>query len=147
MLGLPLLICQMKVIAVYPFPAHCILFFKYLFIWLCWVLVVAHGILFAASLIAACGIYFPDQGLNPSLLQWEHGILATGPPRRSLSPLSHLQGYRAIKRGDRQERRVKICAECCLTSRLERSTFSKAGILSCSIRDRKRKWFHVCRKH
>ena len=33
-----------------------------------------------ARLVRACGIWFPDQGLNPCVLQWEHGILATGPP-------------------------------------------------------------------
>ena len=29
--------------------------------------------------VAACGIWFPDQGPNLAPLQWEHGILATGP--------------------------------------------------------------------
>ena len=43
-----------------------------LFIWLCQVLVAAHG------------IQFPDQGLNPSPLHWELGVLATGPPGKSL---------------------------------------------------------------
>ena len=38
----------------------------YIFIWLCGVL------------DAACGIYFPDQGLNPGPLHWEPGVLATG---------------------------------------------------------------------
>ena len=28
----------------------------------------------------ACGIQFPDQGLNSSHLPWEHSVLATGPP-------------------------------------------------------------------
>ena len=41
-------------------------------IWLHWVLGVAHGIL------------FPDQGLNPGPLHWELGVLATGPPGKSL---------------------------------------------------------------
>ena len=44
-------------------------FEKYLFIWLGWVLVAAHGSFklrskHARSLVAACGIKFPDQGLN-----------------------------------------------------------------------------------
>ena len=42
-------------------------------------------------LVAAWGILFPDQRLNPSLLHWESGVLATGPPGKSLSlddPLS-----------------------------------------------------------
>ena len=37
--------------------------------WLCWVLV------------AACGIKFRDQGLNPGPLRWECGVSATGQPR------------------------------------------------------------------
>ena len=44
----------------------------YLIIWLCWVLRVA------------CAINFPDQGSNPGPLHWEHGVLATRPPRKSL---------------------------------------------------------------
>ena len=26
---------------------------------------------------------FPDQGANPYPLNWKHGVLATGPPRKS----------------------------------------------------------------
>ena len=44
-----------------------------IFIWLCRVI------------ISACGIYFPDQGLNQVSLQWECGVLAKGPPRKSLN--------------------------------------------------------------
>ena len=44
---------------------------KSLFIWLCWVSVVA------------LEIYFPDQGLNPGCLHWEHGVLDAGPPGES----------------------------------------------------------------
>ena len=29
------------------------------------------------SLVAACGILFPEQGLNPGALHWEHGVLST----------------------------------------------------------------------
>ena len=36
------------------------------------------------ALAAACGIKFPDQGLNPGPLHWEHRVLATGPPGKSL---------------------------------------------------------------
>ena len=32
------------------------------------------------TLSSACGIQFPDYGLNPGPLHWEHGVLATGPP-------------------------------------------------------------------
>ena len=35
------------------------------------------------SLVAACGIYFPNQGSNPGPLHWEHRVLATGPPGKS----------------------------------------------------------------
>ena len=45
----------------------------HLFIWLHWVL------------LAACGIYFPDQGSNPGPLHWECRVLANTPPRRSPS--------------------------------------------------------------
>ena len=45
----------------------------------------------AESLAAACellgatrGIQFPDQQSNPSPLCWESGVLATGPPGKSL---------------------------------------------------------------
>ena len=35
----------------------------------------------ACELLAvACGIQFPDQGLNPGPLHWEVRVLATGPP-------------------------------------------------------------------
>ena len=36
------------------------------------------------SLVAACGIWFPDQGLDLGPLHWEHGVLATGSPGKSL---------------------------------------------------------------
>ena len=35
-------------------------------------------------LVAACGIFFPDQGWNPGPLPWECRVLATGPPGKSL---------------------------------------------------------------
>ena len=35
------------------------------------------------SLAVACGIQFPDQGLNPGPLHWELGVLVTGPPEKS----------------------------------------------------------------
>ena len=31
-----------------------------------------------------CRIKFPEQGLNPGLLHWEHGVLAPGPPGLSV---------------------------------------------------------------
>ena len=34
-------------------------------------------------LVAACGIWFPHQGLNPGPFHWEHRILAAGPPGES----------------------------------------------------------------
>ena len=36
-------------------------------------------------LVVACGILFSDQGWNPGPLDWEHGVLATGPPGKSSS--------------------------------------------------------------
>ena len=38
-------------------------------------------------LVEACGIKFPDQGLNPSPLHWELSVLATGPPGKVLGGL------------------------------------------------------------
>ena len=34
-------------------------------------------------LVAVCGIYFPNQGLNLGSLHWERGVLATGPQGKS----------------------------------------------------------------
>ena len=34
-------------------------------------------------LIVACGIWFPNQGSDLGPLQWELGVLATGPPGES----------------------------------------------------------------
>ena len=48
-----------------------VLYFLKLFIWLCWVLVVARG------------IQFPVQGSNLGPLHWEHRILVTGPTGKS----------------------------------------------------------------
>ena len=58
----------------------------YLFIWLCWVLVVAHGMFRLCcgmpALSCGCGI-FPDQGSNPSA-HIGSAVLATEPPGKSL---------------------------------------------------------------
>ena len=54
----------------------------YLFIWLCQVLV------------KSCGIYFPDQGLNPGPLHWELGVLDAGLPEKSLPPLNFTKTVR-----------------------------------------------------
>ena len=35
------------------------------------------------ALVVACGIWFPDQELNPGPLHWEHGVLATEPLGKS----------------------------------------------------------------
>ena len=42
-------------------------------------------------LVAAYGIWFPDQRLNPGHLHWEHGVLATVPPRKSQECIIPLQ--------------------------------------------------------
>ena len=39
---------------------------------------------YMGSLVAACGIQFTNQGLNPGPLHWECRVLATGPPWKSL---------------------------------------------------------------
>ena len=43
-----------------------------------------HQLPHMGSLLAACGIWFSDQGSNPGPLHREHGVLATAPPGRSL---------------------------------------------------------------
>ena len=67
-----------------------------LFIWPHQVWVVAQGVCDLSYstqdlLVAACkllvtahGVQFPDQGSNPSLLHWDRGVLATGPPGKPL---------------------------------------------------------------
>ena len=45
------------------------------------------------SLVVACRIWFPDQGLNSGPLHWEHGVLTTRPPGRSLSGLFFLNNF------------------------------------------------------
>ena len=74
------------------------LFLKHLvlFIWPHQVWVVAQGVCDLSCstkdlLVAACkllvtahGVRFPDQGSNPSLLHWDRGVLATGPPGKPL---------------------------------------------------------------
>ena len=56
-------------------------------------------------LVAACGIWYPNQGLNQGPLHWEHGVLATGPPGKSPLQYSCLENsmdrgaWRAIARG------------------------------------------------
>ena len=45
---------------------------------------------------AARGIQFPDQGSNPGPLNWEHGVLATGPLRKFLFCSLHQPSIRHI---------------------------------------------------
>ena len=52
--------------------------FFYLFIWLCWVLVVA-----CELLVHSMWNLVPWPGIEPRPLHWEHGVLATGPPGKS----------------------------------------------------------------
>lgn len=63
-------------------------FFKFIYLFGCARPLLQHAessIFFAGCelLAAAWGIWFPNQGLNPSLLHWELGVLATGPPGKS----------------------------------------------------------------
>ena len=46
---------------------------NYVFVWLCGILV------------GACGIQFPDQGSNWGPMHWEHGVVATGLPQKSVN--------------------------------------------------------------
>ena len=46
-----------------------------------------HAELFSCTMwtvVAACGTESPNQALNLDSLHWEHGVLATGPPGKSL---------------------------------------------------------------
>ena len=68
-----MLSCQMREgMAYYTFKKKKIYIYLNLLM-SCWILVEARELL-----VAACGILFPDQGWNPVLLHWEHGVLATG---------------------------------------------------------------------
>ena len=51
------------------------IYLSYLFIWL------------FLALAAAYRIKFPDQGLNPGPLHWEHRVLAAGSPGKALGPI------------------------------------------------------------
>lgn len=63
-------------------PCSVLFFFFniYVFIWLCQFLVTA-----CKPLVEACGIQSPYQGWNSGPLHWEHGVLATGLPGKSLN--------------------------------------------------------------
>ena len=47
----------------------------------------------APGLSVACGIYFPDQRSNRGPLPWEHGVLATEPPGKSVHIFSTKPPY------------------------------------------------------
>ena len=55
------------------------------FIWLSQVLVTACGIFSCSMQTPSCGTWdpIPHQGSNPSPLHWKHGVLVTGPPKKS----------------------------------------------------------------
>ena len=68
----------------HPFSAYVseneiFIFKQYSFIWLHQAFVAAWELI-----VVTCGISFPDQGLNPGPLHWEHEIFTTGPPGKSL---------------------------------------------------------------
>ena len=75
-----LYVCMYVYMCVYIY-IYIYFFFKILilFIWLWHVLLWHEGFL-----AVACGIQSPDQILNPRLLYWECGVLATGPLGKSL---------------------------------------------------------------
>ena len=63
-------------------------------------LVVAVGNLLVAAcklLVVVCGIYFPDQGSNLGPLHWEHGVLAIGPPGKSIKKTFLILQYSTLK--------------------------------------------------
>ena len=62
-----------------PFPISLKKFFCVCVFWLCQVLVAAWNLL-----VVAYRLWFPDQRSNPGPLHWECGVLATGPPGKSL---------------------------------------------------------------
>ena len=76
-----------------------IYFIYYLLIWLHQVQLQQEGSLI---FLAACGIQFPDQGLNPGPLHWECRVLVTEPAGKSLKHL------KARLRKFRPQSKVKI---------------------------------------
>ena len=66
----------------YSWPPLLLYFF---FSFLIFIHLAAPGLSWACKLlVAACGIYLPDWGSNLGPLHWEHEVLATGPPGKSL---------------------------------------------------------------
>ena len=53
------------------------------------------------SLVAACRIQFPDQGMNPGPLHWENRVLTTGPPGKSLHQFFVVRFLAPNSRGSR----------------------------------------------
>ena len=60
--------------------SHCFQLKKIYIIWLYRVLVVV-----CKLLVVVYGIQCPDQQSNLGTLHWEHGVLANGPPAKSLT--------------------------------------------------------------
>ena len=51
-------------------------------------------------LVGADGIWLPYQGSHPGPLHWEHGVLATGPPGKSLTPSLFLTSSLSLPSAD-----------------------------------------------
>ena len=103
----------------------------YLFIWLPWVLVVAHGIFYlrcgirgllavAFELLVAAGeIQFPDQGSHSGPLPCEFRVLATEPLEKPLNPNKHSVFTKAqqqaqscfFRKGCCLQRMAELCSE------------------------------------
>ena len=47
-------------------------------------------------LVAVCGIQFPDQGSNLGILHWEHRVLATRPPGKSLYDIIYVHWQKSV---------------------------------------------------
>ena len=77
-LSTPLISCQRPAPSCLRDFVHVLPLKKYLFIWLCRVLVAA-----CRLLVEACGIQFPDQASNLGPLHWQHEASGSGPPGKS----------------------------------------------------------------
>ena len=62
-------------------------------------------------LVIACGLWFPDQGLNPGLLHWEHIVLTTGPPEKSRKTTAVVHIYQSASTQSKVEKGAMIWSQ------------------------------------
>ena len=72
----------------------------------------------AGSLLIACGIWFPDQGSNLGPLHWEHRVLVTGLPGKSMELVFYNYTWTIIL----NHPVVHLCTLCSVEIVLEFST-------------------------